>query len=67
MKFKLGTLGDINQFLKKDIYSTKTVHFSGEKRLKYHFIVTMEKKKKLMYHHTNSKKLTKVNIGDYEK
>ncbi|KRV44442.1 hypothetical protein AS196_16070 [Bacillus sp. TH007] len=66
MKFKLGILGNINKFLKRDIYSTKVVHLSGEKRLKYHFIVTMEKKKKLMYHHTNSKKLIKVNIGDYE-
>lgn len=55
------TLGNINQFLKQDIYATKMEHFSGKKRLKYNFIVTYDEEEKTAY--VSSHKLQEIDQG----
>lgn len=58
------TLGNINNFLKQDIYATKMEHFSAKKRVKYNFIVTYDEEEKTA--HVSSHKLQEIDQGAIE-
>lgn len=55
---EIHTLGNINHFLKQDIYATKIEQFAAKKRVKYNFIVTYDEEEKTA--HLLSHKLQEI-------
>ncbi|MDM5299629.1 CDP-glycerol glycerophosphotransferase family protein [Bacillus pumilus] len=61
---EIHTMGQINQFLKQDIYATKMEHFSAKKRVKYNCIVTYDEEEKTAL--ISSHKLQEIDHGAIE-
>ncbi|WP_241503504.1 CDP-glycerol glycerophosphotransferase family protein [Bacillus safensis] len=55
---EIQTLGNINHFLRQDIYATKIEYFSPKKRMKFNFIVTYDEVEKTV--HLLSHKLQEI-------